>query len=160
MTWGWDWEHQSYSREGSGFLGYEDCISPIISAGSPETHWPTGTGSSIQERKNLTFGAKNWCEHPDSSKIFDPLDFPWCFFLTNLRGFTAMLVGEGVLLVLGNPLSRWISWDFLLARILGKPKHCWKTKRDPCNILSTWKVTDPWDRYFYLYKYHKTQPFT
>ena len=22
LLWGWDWDHQSYSREGSGFLGY------------------------------------------------------------------------------------------------------------------------------------------
>ena len=21
LLWGWDWDHQSYSREGSGFLG-------------------------------------------------------------------------------------------------------------------------------------------
>ncbi len=25
LLWGWDWDHQSYSREGSGFLGY-DCM--------------------------------------------------------------------------------------------------------------------------------------
>ena len=26
MTWGWDWDHQSYSREGSGFLGVPWCV--------------------------------------------------------------------------------------------------------------------------------------
>ena len=24
LLWGWDWDHQSYSREGSGFLGLGD----------------------------------------------------------------------------------------------------------------------------------------
>ena len=26
MTWGWDWDHQSYSRVGSGFLGLGDAF--------------------------------------------------------------------------------------------------------------------------------------
>ena len=130
----------SYSREGSGFLGYEDCISPIISAGSPETHWPTGTGSSSQERKNLTFGSQKlmW-----TSRLFKNLrsaGFPPGVFFSQISGVSRHVGRRGGFVVLGNPLSRWISWDFLLGSNTWKPKHCWKTKRDPCNILSTEKL--------------------
>ena len=123
---------------------------PSFRPRNPKPTGPTGTGSSIQERKNLTFGAKNWCEHPDSSKIFDPLDFPWCFFLTNLRGFTAMLVGDGCV---GNPWSRRISMGFFVART-----NTWEAQ----TLLEekTGPLYPSWDWYFYLYKYHKTQPFT
>ena len=26
LLWGWDWDHQSYSREGSGFLGIAETV--------------------------------------------------------------------------------------------------------------------------------------
>ena len=64
LFWGWDGDHQSYSREGSGFLGYvccfRDCLFQVRIP--PQTHGSVENRAPLKLEILVSFrtGTQNW----------------------------------------------------------------------------------------------------
>ena len=86
MTWGWDWDHQSYSRERSGFLGFRhsqisSCLGKKPYKTIAQPHWDVTKLPSLKDTETLLILTGNfflYIWHLDEEHIpwsFSPLDF-------------------------------------------------------------------------------------